>query len=143
MIYETTMLQLLYISTARAPITTAMCDNILAISRRNNRASGITGLLIAGKRRFLQALEGPDHAVLAAYDRIAGDPRHYACVILSRRQVEQRSFGDWAMGFTAGGDDSLAIADSGAVLAALIAPIEDPTLRAQFAGFTDVQSNAA
>lgn len=137
------ILQLLYISTARAPITSAMCDDILVVSRRNNAANGISGLLIAGQRRFLQALEGPDRSVLATYDRIAADPRHYACVILSRRQVEQRSFGDWAMGYIPGGDDSLASPGLAATLAALIAPIEDPNLRAQFAGFADVQSNAA
>jgi len=87
------MLQLLYISTARAPIDAAMCDDILAASRRNNLASNITGLLVAGQRRFLQALEGPAAMVRATYDRIAADPRHYGCVILSKRIVEQRGFG--------------------------------------------------
>ena len=137
------MLQLLYISTAREPITAAMCDDILAVSRRNNRPAGITGLLVAGQRRFLQALEGPDDEVRAAYDRIAADPRHFACVVLSRRIVEQRSFGDWAMGYTAGGDEGPAGADLPATVAALVAPIEDPNLRAQFLGFADVQSKVA
>lgn len=137
------MLQLLYISTAREPITTAMCDDILAASRRNNRAAGITGLLIAGQRRFLQALEGPEDQVRATYDRIAADPRHYACVTLSRRQVEQRSFGTWAMGYSGGGDERLFGDDLRATVAALVAPIDDANLRAQFMGFADVQSAAA
>lgn len=137
------MLQLLYISTAREPITAAMCDDILRASRRNNAADGITGLLIAGQRRFLQALEGPKDKVQAAYDRIAADPRHYACVILSRRHVDQRSFGDWAMGYTGGGDDSLFDDDLRATVAALVAPIDDANLRAQFTGFADVQSATA
>jgi hypothetical protein len=137
------MLQLLYISTARDPITAAMCDDILAVSRRNNRECDITGLLVAGRRRFLQALEGPEEQVRATYDRIAADPRHYACVVLSRRHVEQRGFGDWAMGHVAGGDDCLFGSDLRATVAALVAPIEDSNLRAQFTGFIEVQSTAA
>lgn len=137
------MLQLLYISTARGTIDRAMCDDILAASRRNNRDWGITGLLIAGKHRFLQALEGPEAEVRAVYDRIAADPRHYGCVILSQRMVEQRMFGDWAMGYTAGGDDRHAGDDLPAIVAALVAPIADPGLRAQFTGFAEIQSNAA
>lgn len=138
------MLQLLYISTARAPIDAAMCDDILAASRRNNRASGITGLLVAGKRRFLQALEGPEAAVRATYNRIAADPRHFGCVILSQRTVGERGFGDWAMGYAAGGlDEGAAGNDLPAIVAALVAPIADPGLRAQFTGFAEIQSNAA
>lgn len=136
------MLQLLYISTARTPITTAMCEDILTASRRNNRASMITGLLVAGQRRFLQALEGPDEQVRATYHHIAKDPRHYACVILAQRQVERRHFGDWAMGFTAGGDDRMLTDELAATVAALVAPLADPDLRAQFTGFAELQSRA-
>lgn len=137
------MLQLLYISTARDPITTELCDSILAVSRRNNRPVGITGLLVAGQRRFLQALEGPDERVHETYARIAADPRHYACVILSRRQVDRRSFGDWAMGHSCGGDDRASGDDLCATVAALVAPLEDANLRAQFTGFATVQLTAA
>jgi hypothetical protein len=137
------LLQIVYISTARTLITEALCQDVLAASRRNNRRADISGLLIAGQRRFLQALEGPAEAVRATYARISADPRHYACVVLSERQVETRQFGDWAMGFTPGGaadadDDSLV-----AMVTRLVAPLEDPTLRAHFIGFAEVQSQAA
>jgi len=137
------MLQLLYISTAREPITSAFCDRILRVSRRNNRAADITGLLVAGQRRFLQALEGPEAAVRVTYARIAADPSHLGCIVLSERQVETRAFGAWAMGYTAGGDDRLLGDDLPAIVAALAGPIEDPNLRAQFTGFADIQSKAA
>ncbi len=136
------MLQLLYISTARGPIDAGLCDDILAVSRRNNARAGITGLLIAGKQRFLQALEGPEPAVRAGYDRIARDPRHFGCVILSRRTVDERLFGDWAMGHMTGGDVGPG-ADLTASVAALVAPLDDPGLRAQFVGFAEIQSTAA
>ena len=135
------MLQLVYISTAREPIDQALSEDILTASRRNNRADGITGLLVAGKRRFLQALEGPDDKVRATFARIAADPRHYACVILSERTIDQPQFGGWAMGYDAAGDEGRGD-DLKAVVAALVAPLQDASLRAQFLGFVDIQSAA-
>lgn len=88
------MLQLVYISTAAKDGTSA---DILRTSRRNNGRDDITGLLYADGVRFLQALEGPEEAVVAAYERIKLDQRHKAPVVLSRREVEAREFGDWEM----------------------------------------------
>ena len=84
------MLTLVYISTARGEITPAMCEDILLASRRNNPANDITGLLVAGKKRFLQALEGPADQVRTTYARIAADPRHFACVALGERTSDTR-----------------------------------------------------
>ena len=136
------MLTLVYISTARAPITSALCDNILAASRVNNLADGITGLLVAGTKRFLQALEGPDDKVRATYARIAADPRHFACVVIGERASGTRQFGEWAMGYSVGRD---ADGDAGleAVVAALVEPLEDANLRAQFIGFAQLSARAA
>ncbi|WP_375273223.1 BLUF domain-containing protein [Sphingomonas sp.] len=88
------MLQLVYISSVKR---SADLTNILAVSRLNNRRDGISGLLYSDGVRFLQALEGPALAVETAYARIKQDPRHNALVILSRREVDTREFGDWAM----------------------------------------------
>lgn len=135
------VLQLVYISTAREPISVALSEDVLAVSRRNNRADGITGLLVAGKRRFLQAIEGPEDKVRAAFARIAADPRHYACVILSERAVEHTQFGEWAMGYAGAADEGNGD-DLKAVVAAMVAPLEDANLRAQFLGFVDIQDAA-
>ena len=134
------MLQLVYISTARQPIHASTCEDILAVSRRNNRVWGISGLLVAGRKRFLQALEGPEAEVRATYSRIATDPRHFACVILSERRVDQRQFGDWTMAFTP--SDEGAADDLETTVAALVAAIDDANLRAQFMGFATIQSAA-
>ena len=136
------MLTLIYISTARGEIGPALCEDILAASRRNNPADGITGLLVAGKKRFLQALEGPDEMVRATYARIAADPRHFACVVLGERTTDMRQFGDWAMGYSIGSD-----AEDGAgldaIVAALVEPLGDANLRAQFIGFAQLNARAA
>jgi hypothetical protein len=47
------MLQLVYISSCRTEIDPAMLTGIIDISRRNNERAGVTGLLVAGGRRFL------------------------------------------------------------------------------------------
>lgn len=136
------MLTLVYISTARAPITDEMCHDILAASRVNNPVNGVTGLLVAGRKRFLQALEGPADAVRATYARVAADPRHFACVVLAERTSETRQFGNWAMGYDVGRDADDG-ADLEAVVTALVAPLEDANLRAQFIGFAQLNARAA
>jgi hypothetical protein len=126
------MLQLIYVSTARSGEAIDL-DDILARSRRNNRRDGITGLLHAKGRRFLQALEGDSGKVEAAYARIATDPRHFALVVLSRRMVETREFGDWAMA----ADDG-----SGAVVAQVAKLVEGaaPSVRGTFEGFAGLRA---
>jgi hypothetical protein len=93
------MIQLCYISTARPPMPWSEVDQILATSRRNNARDGVTGLLLFNGKRFLQLLEGAPAKVQMVYDRIESDPRHFAIVKLSERQIEEREFGGWAMAF--------------------------------------------
>jgi len=135
------MLQIIYISTARQPLSDADLDQILGASRRNNKAAGVTGLLVVGGRRFLQALEGPDQAVAATMERIKADKRHFAVVELSRKVVESRSFGAWDMACEQGG--LAGEQDLQADLAALIQPIEDRSVRAQFESFAALHARAA
>lgn len=93
------MLQIVYVSSARAeagadPSTVA---RILQSSRVNNSRDGVTGALYTDGKRFLQALEGPEETVTSTFSRIKEDTRHQAVVTLSRRTVEEREFGEWAM----------------------------------------------
>lgn len=138
---ETAMFQLVYISTARAPIEPALLDSVLAASRANNAKAGVTGLLVAGTRRFLQALEGPEQAVLDIYSRIKKDPRHHALVLLTGRGVEQRAFGDWSMAcervVEEGDGETLA-----ETVRRLTDGLADRSLRAQFVGFAELQEQA-
>jgi len=136
------MLQLVYISTARAPHDPATLDAILGASRRNNARVNVTGLLVAGGRRFLQALEGPEDAVLSTYTRIQADARHRALVLLSSRTVEARSFGNWSMAFEPGAE-APGEEDLRATVAGLVASLTDPDLRAQFNGFAEIHARAA
>lgn len=93
------LFQLVYISTARAELIGDGCSDILAASRRNNEANGVTGLLLFDGRRFLQVLEGARPPVEALFGRIARDPRHRGVVRLSTRDISAREYGGWAMRF--------------------------------------------
>ena len=135
------MIRLLYISTARAPVTAPVLADILRASRRNNAVSDVSGLLIVGGRRFLQALEGPEAAVRATFDRIGRDPRHFALVMLASGPIEQRQFPHWAMGAQPGPAPGREATIDQAV-ATLIAPIDDPSLKGYFTGFAERQAAA-
>ena len=93
------MIQLCYISTARPNVSWDAVDDILAVSRRNNARDRITGLLLFNGKRFLQMLEGAPPLIETAYTRILKDPRHFAVVKLSERQIDEREFGGWDMAF--------------------------------------------
>lgn len=135
------MHRILYISTLRAPLDSEELDELLAKSRRNNAAAGVTGLLVLGGRRFLQLLEGEKAVVDRTYERIARDPRHFALVKLNDKPVDARAFGKWSMGFERGGDGADA-ASLDAQLADLVGGIADPNLRAYFAGFVKNHSSS-
>ena len=130
------MLQIMYISTGTcAPHEIAQ---ILTVSRANNRRDSITGLLYADGRRFLQVLEGPEEAVERAFARIGADSRHRAVVVLSRRAIEAREFGEWAMAHRTPG------LESDAMIALIAQRLEaaTPNVRATFEGFAKIRRAA-
>jgi hypothetical protein len=134
------MLQITYISTARPELPAEAIDEILAASRRNNHADGITGLLLYDGYRFLQALEGEAGRVQRCFERIKADPRHRACVLLSKYEVIDRSFGTWSMASQrvgiAHGNTVAELVDS------LTDEVADPTMQALFRSFARLRNAA-
>lgn len=90
---------LVYISDATQDLNDNDLQEILKASRKNNPANDITGMLLYKDGEFMQVLEGSEERVLALYDLIAQDPRHKDCTILSRKEMPERLFKDWTMGF--------------------------------------------
>lgn len=93
--------QLVYrsnIRSRRVDNTLQALREIVKVSNRNNRASGITGFLIFDGETFVQILEGVRSQVEVTYRRISADPRHHNAITLLARQIDQRDFIDWAMG---------------------------------------------
>jgi hypothetical protein len=73
--------------------------DILKISYENNKDKNITGILLYRGGNFLQVLEGEQEVVEALYEKIKKDPRHRDVMTVSKRQIEQREFNGWEMGF--------------------------------------------
>ena len=92
------MRQLLYVSDTKRDFPQEALEDILAISRRKNRAAEVTGLLLYLDGGFLQVLEGGHEAVEEIYTAIRNDPRHWNLTVLLDREAPA-AFGEWSMGF--------------------------------------------
>jgi len=93
------MFHLIYLSSAVAPFSAADLQALLEISRRNNTASDVTGLLLYRDGDFLQVIEGEEAVLDQLYAKISRDPRHRRMTMLFRESIPSREFGDWSMGF--------------------------------------------
>ncbi|MBS0334991.1 MAG: BLUF domain-containing protein [Proteobacteria bacterium] len=86
-----------YLSSAVTAQTSTELEAILAASRRNNQARGVTGMLCHYDGSFLQFLEGEQHDVETVLSAISADPRHQGILVLYRRELDARLFPDWSM----------------------------------------------
>ena len=93
------LVQVVYGSSTPRPLSPDELLDILRVSRRNNAAVGVTGVLLYSGGNVMQVLEGPEAAVDEVYGRVARDPRHRGVLQLIRGPVAERSFPDWSMGF--------------------------------------------
>lgn len=93
------MHRIIYLSSAPVLLAPDEIAEILAVSRRNNAAAGITGLLLYHDGNILQVLEGEEPALSACFARICRDSRHRQVIVLKRSPVEARAFPQWQMGY--------------------------------------------
>lgn len=92
------LVRLLYASRAATPVTPDFIDAILAKSRSQNPALGITGILCHGGDVFMQVLEGGREPVNSLYNKIVRDARHRDIAVLHFEEVTERAFAGWTMG---------------------------------------------
>jgi hypothetical protein len=93
------LMSVVYVSTATVEFSELDLALLLAVSRRNNEARGLTGVLLFQHGQFIQVLEGPEASVRAALATIASDPRHTGVRVLAEELLPARHFGSWAMGY--------------------------------------------
>ncbi len=93
------LLSLIYVSLAERDMTKDDIEDILHTSRENNQKRGITGMLLYRNRYFIQVLEGEADEVMALYDHIEKDDRHRNVLLVGKNHINERSFGEWSMGF--------------------------------------------
>jgi uncharacterized membrane protein (DUF373 family) len=93
------MIQISYISSATAPMSTSDLLQLLRQCRDNNASRSVTGMLLYANGTFLQVLEGPDQVIDDLVELIKKDKRHKNIQMLYRRAIEHREYSDWSMGF--------------------------------------------
>jgi len=79
---ESNLHTICYVSTAVKYISKDDLTDILHHSRKNNAKVDITGILLFGKNRFLQILEGDENALEKLYENIRLDERHRNLLLL-------------------------------------------------------------
>jgi hypothetical protein len=79
-------------------------SDILAASRRNNQALGVTGALLLSQGWFAQILEGPLDAVETIFEVVQCDSRHRNIKVLYSKPLESRNFAQWSMAFSGASD---------------------------------------
>lgn len=106
MIYQTA-----YLSSAVDRLNEDDIALILAKSQTNNKALGVTGMLLLMDQVFFQVLEGEKNVVEALVERIEKNPLHTGLIRVVTIEREDRLFPDWSMGFEKvirGGDGNAA-----------------------------------
>ena len=91
--------RLIYISSATGSFGQVQLDQILARSRTNNAARGLTGMLLFHDGCFFQVLEGDADSVERTFATISRDARHGGVIILESRVITERGFPQWSMGY--------------------------------------------
>jgi len=90
---------LVYVSSAKVPLSATDLKELLAQSREKNAGLDITGLLLYKEGNFMQVLEGEKGAVLALMESIEKDRRHHGIIIVDQGEPPRRQFGEWSMAF--------------------------------------------
>ncbi|MDB5931852.1 MAG: hypothetical protein JWR60_3559 [Polaromonas sp.] len=95
------LIRLIYASTAQDGVDLAEFKRILLQAQANNQQRDFTGMLAFNSKIFLQALEGSRDQVNALYGKLIRDPRHHTVTMLGYREIGERQWADWSMGFAA------------------------------------------
>ncbi len=76
-----------------------MLSELLVEARDFNLEHDITGLLLYGREHSYQILEGGTSSVQDLFGRIRQDKRHLDITLIAERDIVDRTFSNWWMGF--------------------------------------------
>ena len=91
---------MVYESTAVRRLVDAELEDLLKQARLKNFIHGITGILIYGDGKFIQALEGPKSEIEALLRTIRRDALHRDVTTLVEMENDYRDFPGWAMAYS-------------------------------------------
>lgn len=95
------LIRLIYASTAQPGVDLNEFKRILLQAQTNNHSRDLTGMLAFNSKIFLQALEGARDQINDLYARLIRDPRHHTVTMLGYKEIEERHWSNWSMGFAA------------------------------------------
>ncbi|MEZ7828395.1 MAG: BLUF domain-containing protein [Brachymonas denitrificans] len=99
------LFEILYVSTLAPGHTASVVAPILKVARERNQQQDVTGLLVFNGARFCQQLEGPREQVLAIMRSIEKDERHCDIIMLLQRELPERRFADFRLGYATVSED--------------------------------------
>ncbi|RYY32138.1 MAG: BLUF domain-containing protein [Sphingobacteriaceae bacterium] len=94
------MHNIIYISTSDKLLNDFELAELLTVSRENNKAVDVTGMLLYAEGTFIQVLEGHKDDVQYIYKKVLNDYRHRNITELANSSINKRNFENWAMGFS-------------------------------------------
>ena len=103
------LIRLTYASTATDGVDLNEFKRILLQAQTNNQRRDLTGMLAFNSKIFLQALEGSRDQVNELYGKLMRDPRHHTVTMLNYKEIEERHWASWSMGFAAPNADNRAL----------------------------------
>lgn len=103
------LIRLIYASTAQDGVDVNEFKRILLQAQTNNHRRDLTGMLAFNSKIFLQALEGARDQVNELYAKLIRDPRHHSVTMLGYKEIEERHWASWSMGFAAPNSDNRAL----------------------------------
>ena len=93
------LVSVVYVSSAEKELTSDELKSMLVKIRTKNKLRDITGMLLYRGGNFLQVIEGPELAVDQLWKEIQTDSRHRGIILMNRRPIVNREFGEWQMAF--------------------------------------------
>lgn len=93
------MYRVVYISAVTGEFTESMIDDILKVSREQNKIHNITGMLLLNNYQFIQYIEGDEKDIKQLVNNLKKDTRHTDFIILQEGNIDKRLFADWNMLF--------------------------------------------
>lgn len=74
-------------------------SEIMRVSTRNNKLSGLNGMLFFSNEFFGQVLEGPKSMLCSTFERIQQDQRHCEALVLGFAACPKCIYDRWTMSF--------------------------------------------
>ena len=91
--------RLAYVSHPAADMPPTEVSRIIQVSRSNNLAHGITGVLVYTGTDFAQLIEGRPDTVEQLWRNIRADARHHGVTAFLDEPTERAWFETWRMGY--------------------------------------------